>query len=199
MKMWPPPAGPDDREPGRDLAQIGNSESLNSSQPQKSCRPTDRLNVHGIRPTQQNTTAVISSTTPPQTPGLVILLSPMVFLSLSWKHTLFSCKKGSSFQNSSILFILFLRVFFGLTNICFPVFQYKFLDNLTRYSRFFSCSVWSHLPLPEPRQQSEYTKSRVEAGEEIPPEPPSVEPAKPAREQPEPESLYVCFHYSDSA
>lgn len=79
MKMWPPPAGPDDRESGRDLAQMGNSESLNNSQPQIGCRPSDRLNLHGICPTQQNTTAVIFSTTPPQTPGLVILLSSTVF------------------------------------------------------------------------------------------------------------------------
>lgn len=89
MKMWPPPAGPDDREPGRDLVQIGNSESLNSSQPQKCCRPSDRLNLHGICPTQQNTTAVISSTTPPQSPGLVILLSSMVFWVLLETHFVF--------------------------------------------------------------------------------------------------------------
>ncbi|XP_056911618.1 uncharacterized protein wu:fj29h11 isoform X2 [Takifugu flavidus] len=60
MKMWPPPAGPDDREPGRDFVQTGNSESLNSSQPQKSFRPTDESNRHGVHPPQQNNTVVIS-------------------------------------------------------------------------------------------------------------------------------------------
>lgn len=63
---------------------------------------------------------------------------------------------------------------------------------------FFSCSVCSHLPLPEPRQKTETTKSSAEAGEENPPKPPSVQPAEPAREQRMPNSLYVCPHYSDS-
>lgn len=73
MKKWPPPAGPDDRDPGGDFVHTGNSESLNSNQPQNSCRPTDALNRHGLHPPQQHNTAVISDTS--QTPGLVILLS----------------------------------------------------------------------------------------------------------------------------
>lgn len=76
MKMWPPPAGPDDREPGRDFVQTGNSESLNSNQPLKGFRSTDESNRHGVQTPQQNNTVVISGIL--QTPGLVILLSWMV-------------------------------------------------------------------------------------------------------------------------
>lgn len=76
MKMWPPPAGPDDREPGRDFVQTGNSESLNSNQPQKSFSLTDESNQDGVHPPQQNNTVVISGIL--QTSGLVIHLSWMV-------------------------------------------------------------------------------------------------------------------------
>lgn len=100
MKRFPPPPGPDDREPARDSAQTGNSESLNISrtfecnQPQKSCRPTDQPSLNTLRPTKPNNPAVISDT--PLTPGLVIGHGD-THLS-GREHTLFSCKGGSSFQ-----------------------------------------------------------------------------------------------------
>lgn len=90
MKMWPPPAGPDDREPGKDFVQADNSESLNSNQPQKSFRPTDKSNGHGVHPPQQNNTVVISGIS--QTPGLLILLSWMV-LWVSRENTLLQWRK----------------------------------------------------------------------------------------------------------
>lgn len=100
MKRFPPPPGPDDRDPARDSAQTGNSESLNISrtfecnQPQKSCRPTDQPSLNTLRPTKPNNPAVISDT--PLTPGLVIGHGD-THLS-GREHTLFSCKGGSSFQ-----------------------------------------------------------------------------------------------------
>lgn len=196
MKMWPAPPGPDDREPARNSAQTGNTESLNSSrtfesnQPLKSCRPTDQPNLNTLRPTKPNSTAVISDT--PLTPGLVIGYGN-THLS-GTECFVFPCKGGSSCRNS-----LYYSPYFGgfvKHRLRFPVVALKIISWIITHERdvFFSHSVCSHLPLTVPRQQTETTKSRAQAGEENPPQPPSAGHAEPAREQPEPNNLYVSPH-----
>lgn len=203
MKMWPAPPGPDDRELARDSAQTGNTESLNSSrtfesnQPLRSCRPTDQPNLNTLRPTKPNSTAAISDT--PLTPGLVIGYGNTHLSGM--ECFVFPCKGGSSFQllqKFSVPFTLFWWFCKAPSPFSSCGIKNNFLDNHTRKRRFFNHSVCSHLPLTVPRQQTETTKSRAQAGEENPPQRPSAGHAEPAREQPEPNNLYVSPHYSDS-
>lgn len=76
MKMWPPPAGPKDREPEKDVAHrgsapsVGNSSSSEPHQPPRSSRPTDQPDFQRVHPEQPNAAAVTSTT--PRPPGCTV-------------------------------------------------------------------------------------------------------------------------------
>ena len=191
MKRFPPPPGPDDRE----AAQTGSSERLNSSrtseysQTQKSCGPTDQPNPSTLRPAKPNSAAVIADK--PLAPGLEHTHTHTRLSGTD--HTLFPAREGgSSFQWLQRFGGTVCLILVGLWSTV-SVFQSWHQTSFPK-SVFFSRSVCSHLPLTEPRQQTETT----EAGEENPPKPPSVRPAEQAGEQPEPTNLYASLHWSHS-
>lgn len=209
LKRFPPPPGPNDRDPDTHSTQMGNSESLDSSrtfesnQPPKSCRPTEQPNLQTLRPARANSAAV-SSDTPP-TPGLVT--DHRNTHTLPWNTTHFVFLQGRQLLWVTAEILYFSPYFgaFGKTPSPFSRCgnENDFSDNHTLKSRVFfffppNLSVGSHLAPTEPRQQTETAEPRAKAREENPPKPPSVGPAEPAGAQPEPNNLYVWPHHSDS-
>lgn len=74
LKRFPPPPGPDDRDPDTHSTQMGKSESLDgsrtfeSNQPPKSCRPAEQPELQTLRPARASSAAVSADT--PAAPGL---------------------------------------------------------------------------------------------------------------------------------
>lgn len=96
LKRFPPPPGPDDRDPDTHSTHMGNSESVDSSrtfeskQPPKSCRATEQPDLQTLRPTRANS-ATVSSDTPPA-PGL--LTDHRNTHTLPWNRTHFVFLQG---------------------------------------------------------------------------------------------------------
>lgn len=104
MKMWPPPAGPKDRDPEKDVAHGGSSQSPLQPASSSSSRPTDQPVLQRVLsyPVQPKPAAVTSNAPPP--PGYIQETNSYCHCSYWFKVTVnhVSCKQNIEFEAALI-------------------------------------------------------------------------------------------------